>query len=212
MILNVISDTHTYHNDIDTGKSDFLVHCGDYSSSRYSARKDFFNFIDWYKDRDSKYKILISGNHDFETYKNLNSARKELEKRDIIYLENESITIEGYKFYGTPYTQIFFDWAYMLNEKKLKMNFDLIENDTDILITHGPPYSILDKNLQNKKCGSKELLEAIKKISARLILFGHIHESAGSLERYNKLFVNASSLLSSLDYRSIDLNNYELIV
>jgi len=57
------------------------------------------------------------------------------------YLEDSSVTIEGYKIHGSPWTPEFCGWAFMLeNEKDMLKKWKMIPDDTDILITHGPPY------------------------------------------------------------------------
>lgn len=65
---------------------------------------------------------------------------------DCIYLEDSTYNLKGYNIYGSPYTPTFFDWAFNLDiGKPLQAKWEQIPLDTDILITHGPPYNILDK-------------------------------------------------------------------
>jgi hypothetical protein len=45
----------------------------------------------------------------------------------------------GYKFYGSPYTPAFCEWAFQLNETDAIEKWKKIPEDTEILITHGPP-------------------------------------------------------------------------
>lgn len=51
--------------------------------------------------------------------------------------------------------------------------------DTDVLITHGPPYGILDLNFEDLKVGCEELMRAVIRVQPRLHIFGHIHEAYG---------------------------------
>lgn len=206
MILHAISDTHSNHKYYKQDKCDILTHSGDYANSRANSCNEFLSFLDWFKDQEARYKIFISGNHDFETFNNLKWCRKEIEKRGLIYLENESITIEGVKFYGTPWVPQFFNWAYMTTENRLEKIYSCIDDDTQVLLTHTPPYKTLDKTNSAKHVGSKSLLHRIKEIdSIKLVVSGHIHESTGILDRYNKKFINASSFISTRDYIEIDL-------
>jgi Icc-related predicted phosphoesterase len=69
--------------------------------------------------------------------------------------------------------------------------------DTDILLTHGPPYSILDQSLRTPHLGCKELLKSVSTIvQPKLHVFGHVHGGHGQLkneaELGKTLFVNAS--------------------
>ena len=49
-----------------------------------------------------------------------------------------------------------------------------IPTDIDILVTHYPPYGILDEGL-----GSPEILNFVMKSKPTYHLFGHIHATAG---------------------------------
>lgn len=71
--------------------------------------------------------------------------------------------------------------------------WDLIPNDTDVLITHGPPFGILDKNTDNENCGCEELLLAINRIKPKIHIFGHIHEAYGEIKLNGTHFINPSS-------------------
>jgi Icc-related predicted phosphoesterase len=90
-------------------------------------------------------------------------------------------------------------------EEKLAEKWALIPNDTDILVTHSPPYGIRDavKNYSSGKIecyGSKSLqMELFLRLNPKLTVFGHIHEGygieppGGIVERcVNASHVNAS--------------------
>lgn len=55
-------------------------------------------------------------------------------------------------------------------------------DDIDILVVHGPPKTILDLSydrLNNlESCGDRALLNRIKSIKPKLVLFGHIHNNS----------------------------------
>ena len=50
-----------------------------------------------------------------------------------------------------------------------------IPEDTDIVITHGPPYGILDKIYNGQSVGCKILLNVIERVKPKVHIFGHIH-------------------------------------
>jgi Icc-related predicted phosphoesterase len=62
---------------------------------------------------------------------------------------------------------------------KIYMVWDQIPEDTDILITHGPPKGILDLTYRRDNavdvCGDSSLLKRVMKLDLKLMCFGHIH-------------------------------------
>lgn len=56
------------------------------------------------------------------------------------YLEDSGCEVLGYKIWGSPWSPTFFNWAFNLDiGEPLASKWELIPNDTEILITHGPP-------------------------------------------------------------------------
>src|SRR5690606_9104680 len=97
--------------------------------------------------------------------------------------------------WGSPITPYFHNWAF--NRKrgaKIKAHWDLIPDDTDILITHGPPFGILDETVYSKRTGCEELLLRVYQVQPKYHIFGHIHEDYGMLAKRETTFVNASVL------------------
>jgi hypothetical protein len=84
--------------------------------------------------------------------------------------------------YGAPWQPEFYDWAYNLPRggSELKEKWGMIPDNTDVLITHGPPHGLLDAAMDGFLCGCEELLEAVTtRVKPRLHIFGHIHEGYG---------------------------------
>ena len=114
--------------------------------------------------------------------------------KDLIYLEDSGVEIEGIKFWGSPVTPWFHDWAFN-RLSDIKHHWDLIPVDTTILITHGPPKGILDLTRSRLNVGCPILLEKIKELKdLKIHSFGHIHEAHGVQEIDEVTFVNASTL------------------
>jgi len=65
------------------------------------------------------------------------------------------------------------------NEREKRLNKLLNELENPIVLSHAPPYGVLDKTKSGKHVGSKILLKAIKKHQPKLVLCGHIHEAKG---------------------------------
>jgi Icc-related predicted phosphoesterase len=136
--------------------------------------------------------LLIAGNHDwlFEMDK---LAGRNL--RHITYLEDSGVEIDGVKFYGSPHQPWFHSWAFNLprNGKELRHYWGLIPDDTDVLITHGPPWGILDRPFgQQDHVGCEVLRRRVEEIRPKVHAFGHIHGSYGQQQLGKTLFVNAS--------------------
>ena len=104
------------------------------------------------------------------------------------------MTIENIKFYGSPWQPEFYNWAFNLARGKvIREKWDLIPEDTDVLITHGPPLGHGDITLGGEFVGCKDLLEVIEKIRPKYHIFGHIHENPGCTKNEHTTFINAST-------------------
>ena len=84
----------------------------------------------------------------------------------------------------------------MDSEDNLDKNaWSKIPTDTDILLTHGPPYGILDKCKSGILAGCNALLNhVLNRIKPLYHIFGHIHEAYGEYKnnKTGTIFVNAS--------------------
>ena len=184
-----ISDTHGSHKDLRIPEGiDVVIHSGDCSNYRdpFNNESEVREFIDWFSDIDIPKKIYVAGNHDTSIEKGLVTAKAFTDK-GIIYLENESVIVDGIKVFGSPHTPQFGQWAFMKARNKLDRLWSLaIEEDVDIIITHGPPKGILDlaedRNGVMEFCGDKSLLNRVKEVKPRLVLFGHIHNSRNGIQ------------------------------
>lgn len=201
----IISDTHTLHRKLIIPDGlDTVIHCGDCSNSHDPALnvKEVQDFIEWYKNIPVKNKIYVPGNHDTSIQAGL--INKNLFKDNGIHiLIHEQLNLEGVNCFGSPYTPRYGEWAYMYKRQRGKEYWDTIPNNTDILITHGPPKYHLDlsddENDRKKiaQVGCKNLLNAIETKNISFHCFGHIHSTDrfnnyGILIKKNKMFVNAS--------------------
>jgi predicted phosphohydrolase len=193
MRLVLISDTHGRHGALALPDGDVLIHAGDMSLRGESREIRYFG--DWFAAQPHRHKIVIAGNHDFLFADEPDQARALL--RGCAYLEDSAICIDGVTFYGSPYTPRFFDWAFNQDRGPASAaRWEKIPAATDILITHGPPFGVLDRTVAGEFAGCQDLLTAIRRVRPRLHVFGHIHEGAGIYEATDigTTFVNASVL------------------
>jgi Icc-related predicted phosphoesterase len=191
MKLIAISDTHGEHRSLEIPDGDVLIHAGDLT--RHGSLEDVQEFNDFLGTLPHPHKIVIAGNHDF-CFENDRKACQEI-LTNCIYLQDQEVIIDDIKFYGSPWQPWFYDWAFNLERgPEIRAKWDRIPEDTDVLITHGPPYGIGDLTAQGESAGCQDLLELIEKIKPPVHIFGHIHEGYGITSNGSTTFINASSL------------------
>jgi Icc-related predicted phosphoesterase len=179
---------------------DILVIAGDICPAtnhqiQYQAEWLERRFNLWLESLNYDHIVCIAGNHDFVFEK----APELVPKLKCHYLQESSVVIEGLKFYGHPYTPWFHDWAWNRYYDQLIEINEKIPDDTNVLITHGPPYGILDvlKDPYRTKenLGCKALRERIDQLpDLKLSVFGHLHSAEGILKIGDTTFINASYL------------------
>jgi Icc-related predicted phosphoesterase len=203
MKLVCLSDTHTKHKQVPIPDGDVLVHAGDMTGRGHF--NEFISVGNWFralKDK-FKYRIFIAGNHDWGLEVDRRAILHNHFDNDVIYLQDQSVVLDGIKFYGTPWMPIFNNWAFMRKEEDLPKYYNNIPDDTEILITHCPPYGILDMESEPRRCGSIALLERVKQLSnLKHHIFGHIHESYGSDIVADIGFHNVCSLNGEYRYQN----------
>ena len=201
--LVLISDTHTKHYERDSQLKEIheshpdaiLVHAGDVS---YRGRIwEVEEFIEWYAGLPFKNKIMIAGNHDFLFEQDPEKSKEILDRLgpDIIYLNDSGAEVEGLNLWGSPVTPWFHNWAFNRVDEKIDYHWNLIPENTDVLITHGPSYLTLDATRSGLRVGCQGLAEKISELpNLKIHVFGHIHEAAGIVEKNGITYVNASIL------------------
>jgi Icc-related predicted phosphoesterase len=224
MRITFISDSHNQHKKLneDLPGGDLILHGGDISSMGY--QHEIREFCAWYNKLSSyENKVFISGNHDFGFQKDPVKAREIIDFYEkITYLQDNSVTINGVKIWGSPWQPWFCDWAFNLPREgeELKAKWDMIPEDTDILITHGPPYGFNDVvEHRYDHLGCELLTERLKIVKPKIHIFGHIHSGRNIFEQNGTLFVNASVLNEqyrysykpfTIDY-DFDTNKWEFV-
>lgn len=202
MIIDCVSDLHGFYPELDGG--DLLIIAGDLTAT--DTQEELDEFDNWLVHQSYKKKIFIAGNHDNLLLKEkprkymMGNNTKWIEKHE--YLCDSGTEFEGLKIWGSPWSLKFKDLnpkcaAFTGRESDLSEKFNQIPEDVDILITHTPPYGILDKNKYGDNCGSIHLRNTVLDNSRLpklcLHVFGHIHENGEKLyETTLGKFVNAS--------------------
>jgi len=196
----VISDTHTLHGFLDIPLEDdiaMVIHAGDATNWKdpYLNNNEFKDFIEWYHSLHFPYKVFIPGNHDTSFEKGMHKGQI---PNDITILDHKLGNFGGIRIFGSPYTPTFgVDWAYNRARDKIGKAWQQIPEGIDVLVTHGPPQTILDCNQDGKEVGCKSLYTRVKEIKPRYHIFGHIHEQAGrTLKEFNNptTYINAATV------------------
>jgi Icc-related predicted phosphoesterase len=190
MNIVLISDTHGLHNAMDIPEGDLLIHAGDLSSR--GLPHEVQAFMTWFGKLPHPHKVMIAGNHDFLAEKDP-ALFESMVPEGVTYLNDSGVEIEGIKIWGSPIQPWFHDWAFnRIRGPQIRTHWQLIPPDTDLLITHGPPFGILDKVENGPNVGCEDLLAVVEQINPKLHVFGHIHEARGIVEKSKTIFVNAS--------------------
>lgn len=194
------SDLHNFRPRFPEG--DVLVIAGDLTSM--GRINEVQKFADWIASINDDFRygvVFVAGNHDFLFEQNHTLAKAIC--RAGTYLEDSGVELGGLKFWGAPWTPQFYDWAFMAEDADLARHWAKIPSDTDVLITHGGPYGILDQTERTgDSVGSKTLRDAIvTRVRPRLHVFGHIHEAYGVERIARTTYVNAAHC--DLGYRPV---------
>ncbi|HEY9785873.1 MAG TPA: metallophosphatase domain-containing protein [Candidatus Obscuribacterales bacterium] len=192
MRIVIISDTHNKLSQISIPEGDLLIHCGDFCG--HGTIDEVARFSEQLAELPHRHKVVIAGNHDWPFERQNAAARAALE--NVVYLEDSGVSIDGLKIYGSPWQPEFMNWAFNLprQSRELEDKWRCIPDGTDILVTHGPPYRILDATRFGQHAGCELLRRRVEEIKPRVHCFGHIHEAYGQEKRDGTLFVNASVL------------------
>lgn len=192
MKIVCISDTHNKHNFIQIPPGDLIIHAGDFTEA--GSKAETLNFLSWFSALPHPHKILVAGNHDFYLEKNQTSIA-DMIPDNIFYLKDSGVCINNVHFWGSPYTRGNGTWAFNKNTgEEIMVHWQLIPDNTNFLITHTPPFRILDELDNKKHIGCDKLLNRIRQIQPDYHIFGHNHNDYGIERTSTTVFVNSSSM------------------
>lgn len=151
---------------------DIVIGAGDFGSVRRGLDTTIqaLQLID-------KPTIVVPGNSESET--ELVEACQEWSQAHVLH--GSGTTVQGIDFWGIgggiPVTP-FGSWSYDFTEAQAKeLLADCPANG--ILVTHSPPKGVVDVSSSGRSLGSTAIREAIMAKQPRLVVCGHIHDSAG---------------------------------
>lgn len=204
MKLAFVSDTHELHEALTIPPCDVLVHTGDFTNDGEPDR--IAVFARWcarvLAERPVRHLVVVAGNHDLcfdrrrrESLDGMRQASIDaLAAAGAIYLEDEEHVLEGLRIWGSPWTPRFYDWAFQIDDDEHDQAvWAKVPEGIDVLLTHGPPYGILDRTYDGRPAGSPALHARVAQVRPKLHAFGHIHEGYGIQLKDGTLFVNGST-------------------
>ncbi len=196
MKLVFISDTHNQHEKFEIPDGDFIIHCGDVSGR--GIKSEVESFLNWFEKLPHRNKIMIPGNHDFFFEEYYDTAKNMVDSRGIICLMDSEVEIDGIKFWGSPVTPYFHNWAFnRFRGSDIQNHWNKIPDDIDVLITHGPPAHAknhLSMVIEGEDVGCEDLYKVIQRIKPKVNCFGHIHEGYGTSIEDDTILINCSLL------------------
>lgn len=204
MTILHISDIHGLHNQLTTlPAADVIVHSGDFTLG--GSEKETIEFMQWFCDLPYNHKVFVAGNHDMCMY---GADKVEGLPDDVHYFCNSGIDIDGIKFYGMP---MFMEYAM---DGTYEQHIKDIPDDTDVLVTHQPPYGILDggeyKGQASYHYGDYFLYTRVIDVKPKLHLFGHDHNAYGSIEQFGTAFSNAAVVDEHYKLKEIKYLTYKI--
>jgi Icc-related predicted phosphoesterase len=153
-------------------------------------------FVPWLRRTPARQRVFIAGNHDF-VFADEPSLVAYIDWPGI-YLQDSGCVWEGVNIWGSPWTNFLPGWVFTAREEELDCYWDLIPDDTQVLLVHGPPQGIGDEVIGNLSgdvlhVGSLTLMDALTRLSKlKLVVFGHIHECSGLYRMGKMTLVNAA--------------------
>ena len=125
-------------------------------------------FAEWETEVPARHILMTPGNHDW-------IIRLPEHCRSRLFID-EAVTIEGCRFYFTPWVPPVAAWNYMADRAYRKRAFADIPTGLDVLVSHSSAHRVLDLSYTNEHCGCRELRQAIYRAKPRVMVHGHIHE------------------------------------
>lgn len=160
-LIFAFSDTHGNHRCLQVpGEADIIICAGDAVEDDLKG-SEYDDFISWFWSLPAKWKLFVPGNHELSfSQSRYQTIVEQFETAGIIVLQDAVEDCDGVVIGSIS--------------RDARIADEDIPDDIDILVTHWPPYGILDKDL-----GSPDILNFVLKAQPKWHLFGHIHETEG---------------------------------
>ena len=193
MQILAISDVHgrfSQFNPASLPEADLCVVAGDMTNRGRRDPAEWRSFLFWWQELRRRYHVLwIPGNHD------LHVQQGELSGHRCHCLWNKVIGRDGLSFYGVSMSpaydmpELASQWANMTTRWEVEEAAYAMPK-VDIVVSHCPPYGILDAagltkyadgTWEKRSIGSNALRNYIDREKPRLVICGHVHGCAGAV-------------------------------
>lgn len=188
MKLVLTSDLHG--NLVNIPPCDVFVIAGDIMTMQYSTnplsasalvrQAEWLKqkFIPYLERQPCRHVVMTWGNHD---HVGEHAHLLPTFPANVHVLNNSSVTLDGVKFYGYPWTPRFFNWAFNVDRdsEDEARHMAAIPEDTQVLVSHGPPEGCVD-GIDQLHVGSALLSKRVRELShLELLVCGHVHAGVG---------------------------------
>lgn len=176
--ISAFSDTHGRHRELQVPENVDIVICAGDAVEDNLVGDEYDDFIEWFASLPCKWKIFVPGNHElsFELGQS-DEIIKRMTDKGITVLEDAIEDCDGIIIGSIGHNV-------MIAQED-------IPKDIDILVTHYPPYGILDEGM-----GSTEILNFVLHSKPKYHIFGHIHSTAGQKHIFgNTTCINIAMIL-----------------
>lgn len=152
--------------------ADLILGVGDFAQRREGLQSYVAQFAPW-----GERAIFVAGNNESEA-----ELRDALAGSDITVLHGETVTTKGVTIAGIgaavpPLPPI--PWrSFDLSETDATALLSGVQN-ADILISHSPPYGVVDQHSTLGSIGSIAIRDAAVRLTPKWLLCGHIHDAWG---------------------------------
>lgn len=191
MRIVAVADTHTFEADLGAiPEGDVFVHAGDLL--RGGTLEELAGVAAWLRRLPHRHKVVVAGNHDGCFVDARTAAIAML--GDAHYLEDAGVTLDGVRFWGSPWQPAYNDWWFNLPRgAPLAEKWAQIPEGIDVLVTHGPPLGFGDQGPVEGRAGCADLLARVRHVRPPVHLFGHIHQDGGAFEDAGVVLVNVTT-------------------
>src|ERR1700722_526214 len=160
--LVLLSDTHQLHREVEVPDGDILIHAGDFTMFSKSMNA-IVDFNDWLGELPHRFKVFSPGNHEF--FLEADPSRRSLLDNAAVLI-NEGIEIQGLRIWGSPVTPLYGGAFGLSSAQDRRRLYAQIPGSTDVLVTHGPPFGILDSGPDpGLHSGCRELVDAVMRVA-----------------------------------------------
>lgn len=190
-----------------------MIHSGDFTN--HGTAEEISDFATYLTNLPFRYKVVICGNHEWGCDRLPPTLFKSLLGPNVIMLQDNGVCLMGINIWGSAWNNRT-RMAFGAHEEFRREKWGLIPTNTHILITHNPPFNVLDLAYQPqdktllgdepcitcdqvhkryKHWGCRSLLERVHDLNIPLHLFGHVHDEVGIKKVGGTTFCNGALAL-----------------